>query len=56
MDESDPTHDKKTRITYLAAGAIIGGISGYLIGNTFLGSSVGMVAGVILGGKAIENT
>jgi hypothetical protein len=44
-DESGITKD--SRIKYLAAGAIGGGILGLLANNPFLGSSLGILAAVL---------
>jgi hypothetical protein len=52
--DGDMDSAKKLRVTYLAGGAAVGGLLGFVLGNLFLGSSIGMVAGVLLATRTTE--
>ena len=54
--EEDKDSSRKFRIKYLVGGAIVGGLIGALLGNPFLGSSVGMALAVIWATRIIDNS
>ena len=55
MTEGGETDSRNLKIKYFAAGALIGGLGGLLVGNMILGSCIGMAAGVTLGNSALEH-
>ena len=42
---------KQRRLMFLVSGAILGGICGYMVNNTFLGSAIGILVAVAVAGK-----
>ncbi|MBD3388141.1 MAG: hypothetical protein GF416_03755 [Candidatus Altiarchaeales archaeon] len=58
MDVADEDQAKKQRILFLVVGAVAGGILGPFmpfINDMFLGSAIGIVAGVLIGTKLIPD-